>query len=108
MTVEVRHQMNATEFGICAARQPLAYDLVDGVPVRRPDAEQAPARLRRLSGIAVLVIGDQAGADMWLSSPHSALGGLSPNDLAEHGEEGSQAALRVLIREHRWGPGGDG
>jgi hypothetical protein len=82
MIAQTRYQMPAGEFSTWEVRQPLRYDLVDGSPVRRPESEQASARIRRLTEIAGMVFSGPAAADAWLAASRPKLSGLRPAELA--------------------------
>ena len=84
-----------------AARQPLAYELVEERLVLSAEEHQAPARLAALRRIAKGVFGHSDQANAWLTRPSPDFGGLSPADLANDSEEGNQLVLRTLIRWHR-------
>ena len=84
-----------------AAQQPLAYELVGGRLVRLGNEHQGPARLAVMRRIAEGVFGCAERAVAWIATPSPQFGGLSPADLANENEEGSQLALRALIRWHR-------
>ncbi|HSH83852.1 MAG TPA: MbcA/ParS/Xre antitoxin family protein [Guyparkeria sp.] len=50
---------------------------------------------------ATEVLGDQAAAERWLTTPKPALAGQIPLDLAQQGEEGEREVLDLLGRlEH--------
>jgi uncharacterized protein (DUF2384 family) len=86
------------EFRTWEARQPLAFELVDGCPVRLPDEDQGPSRLARVRLLAMKVMADEAAITAWMGGPQVELGGLEPETLALDGEEGCQLVLRELVR----------
>ncbi len=90
--------MTETAFRAWEARQPLAYELVDGRPVRLPDDHQGPSRLARVRLLAMKVLADEAAVTAWMGAPQVELGGLEPEALAADGEEGYQLVLRELVR----------
>lgn len=90
-----------TERAAWAAQQPRLYELVGDRLVLSPEHAQAPSRTAALRHVAEQVFGHVNQANTWLTTPSAALGGLSPADLAEEGDEGSQLALQALIRSHR-------
>ncbi len=90
--------LSEAEFRTWEAQQPLAFELVDGCPVRLPDDCQGPSRLARLRQLAMEVLADAAAAEAWISTPQIELGGLEPETLALDGEEGCQLVLRELVR----------
>ena len=49
--------MTAADFQAWEAQQPLAFELVDGRPVRLPDEDQGSSRLARLRQVALKVVG---------------------------------------------------
>jgi uncharacterized protein (DUF2384 family) len=89
--------MTEAAFRAWEARQPLAYELVGGRPVRLPDADQGRSRVARAQQIAGRVLADHSAADAWMRSPLAALGGLEPEALAADSEEGCQIVLRALV-----------
>jgi uncharacterized protein (DUF2384 family) len=86
------------EFRTWEARQPLAFELVDGRPMRLPDEFQAPSRLARVRQIALKVLADEAAIGAWMAAPQVELGGLEPETLALDSEEGCQLVLQALVR----------
>jgi len=93
--------LSEAEFRTWEAQQPLAFELVDGCPVRLPDDCQGPSRLARLRQLAMKVLTDAAAVEAWISAPQVKLGGLEPEALAADGEEGCQLVLRELVRMGR-------
>ncbi len=89
------------EFRTWEAQQPLAFELVDGRPVRLPDDHQGPSRLARVRQLALKVLADEAAIAAWMGAPQVELGGLEPEALAADGEEGCQLVLRELVRMGR-------
>lgn len=90
--------MTEAEFRTWEACQPLAFELVDGLPVRLPDEGQGPARLTRVRRLAVKVLADEAAVVAWMATPLAELGGLEPEALAAEGEDGCQMVLQALVR----------
>jgi uncharacterized protein (DUF2384 family) len=90
--------MTEAEFRTWEARQPMAFELVDGCPVRLPDEDQGPARLARVRQLAVKLLADEAAVAAWMSMPLAELGGLEPEVLAADDEDGCQLVLRELVR----------
>jgi hypothetical protein len=90
--------LSEAEFRTWEAQQPLAFELVDGRPVRLLDDRQGPSRLVRVRQLAMKVLADEAAAEAWISTPQVELGGLEPETLALEGEEGCQLVLRELVR----------
>jgi hypothetical protein len=90
--------MTKAEFRTWEAQQPLAFELVDGCPVRLPDDCQGPSRLARLRQLALKVLADTAAVEAWMSAPQIELGGLEPETLASDSEEGCQLVLQALVR----------
>ena len=68
---------------------------LDIVPVGREFGSPDYYRYERLDGSAFAAFGDMAVAHEWLSQPHPALGGLSPNDCVSSDAE-LQKALNLL------------
>ncbi len=90
--------MTEAAFLAWVAQQPLAFELVDGRPVRLPDDCQVPSRLARVRQLATKVLAGETAAEAWISTPQVELGGLEPETLALDGEEGCQLVLRELVR----------
>jgi len=90
--------MTEAEFRTWEAQQPLAFELVDGRPVRLPDDHQGPSRLARVHQLARKVLADEGLIAAWMSTPQVELGGLEPETLALDGEDGCQLVLRELVR----------
>ena len=84
-----------------AERQPLVFELVNGRLTRLSEEHQGPARLLAMQRIAEGVFGCADRARTWMAAPSPMLGGLSPSILAREGDEGSQLALKALVRWHR-------
>ena len=84
-----------------AERQPLAFELVNGRLARLSEEHQGPARLLAMQRITEGVFGCADRASTWMATPSPMLGGLSPSNLACESDEGSQLALRALVRWHR-------
>ena len=84
-----------------AEQQPLALGLLNGRLVQLSAEQQGPDRLLVMRRIAESIFGCADRAVAWMAAPSSALGGLSPEDLAGKSEEASQLALKSLIRWHR-------
>ena len=93
--------MTEAEFSTWEAQQPLAFELVDGRPVRQRDDCQGPSRLARVQLLAMKVLADVAAVTAWMVAPQVELGGLEPEALAADGEEGCQLVLRELVRMGR-------
>jgi uncharacterized protein (DUF2384 family) len=85
------------EFRTWEARQPLAFELVDGCPVRLPDEDQGPSRLARVQQLAIKVLADEAAVGSWMGTPQVELGGLEPEAVAADSEEGCQLVLQALV-----------
>jgi hypothetical protein len=94
-------RMSSADFNHWAARQPLAYELVDGVPVRHAKERQSPFRVAVVNALAEVVFEQPDVATAWLSTACSEFGGLSPADVAAESEDGSQFVLRSLLQWHR-------
>jgi len=90
--------LSEAEFRTWEAQQPLAFELVDGCPVRLPDDRQGPSRLARVRQLATKVLAGEAALVAWMSAPQIELGGLEPETLVLDGEEGCQLVLRELVR----------
>ena len=89
--------MTKSEFRSWEARQPLAFELVDGCPVRLPDDCQVPSRLARVRQIATKVLAGETAAEAWSSTPQVELGGLEPEAVAADSGEGCQLVLQALV-----------
>ncbi len=90
--------MSEAEFRTWEAQQPLAFELVDGRPVRLPDDCQGLSRLARLRQLAMMVMADETALEAWMSTPQVELGGIKPETLVLGGEEGCQLVLQALVR----------
>jgi len=89
--------MTAAEFAEWEPRQPVRFALVDGRPMRLPEADQGPDRVERVRQIAAKTLGAPEAVDAWLRNPQAVLGGLEPEAVAADGEEGCQLVLRTLV-----------
>lgn len=103
----VSAMVEEAEFRTWETHQQLRFALVDGRPVRLPDADQGPSRVAGVRQIAARALADQTAADAWIGSPQADLGGLEPEALAADSEEGCQIVLRALVAlgRHREGVG---
>ena len=95
-----------TEFLAWEARQPRRFDLLDGLPVARPNEQQGASRLERARAIAARVLLREEDAIPWLDTPQAALGGLKPTSLAADSEEGCRKVLMLLVSLRRRGDSG--
>ena len=66
------------EFATWNARQPMAFALVDGLPVRLPEADQAPSRLARRRHVAARILPMDEAIQGWMATPQVLLGGQRP------------------------------
>jgi uncharacterized protein (DUF2384 family) len=89
--------MTAAEFAEWERRQPVRFALVDGQPMRLPEADQGPARVERVRLVAAKTLGAPEAVDAWMCCPQAILGGLEPEAVAIDSEEGTQLVLRTLV-----------
>ena len=84
-----------------AEQQPLALGLLNGRLVQLSAEQQGPDCLLAMRRIAESIFGCADRAAAWMATPSPTLGGLSPKDLTGESKDGSQLALKALIRWHR-------
>jgi predicted nucleotidyltransferase len=84
------------EFRYWEHDEPDLHELVDGQPVRLPDARQASRRAMRATLAATIAHGgDMQAGRRWLERPHDELGGV-PRHLAMKDWHGLARVLRLL------------
>lgn len=89
--------MSQAEFAEWEPRQCIRFGLVDGQPVRLPDADQRQSRVARVRLVAAKILANRDDVDAWMGNPQHVLGGLEPDALAADSEEGCQLVLRRLV-----------